>query len=285
MPKTDKRDRSSLFRTRLAQAIDGARSNQSALARSVGVDRSTISQLLSSGTDRLPNAQIVAECAAALGVSADWLLGLSDRPEQATDLLAASMEVTKAERAMVDEQVLHWFQEAEGYKIRHVPARLPDILKTESMLAWEYAPNLGRTSDEVIQVSRERLDFMRHTRSDFEIAIPLFELASFVSRTGYYEGLPQAVRDAQVEHILELQDQLYPSMRVFMFDARRLHAVPVTIFGPHMAVLYTGEHYMAFRDLERVDVFIRQFDRLVREAHVSARDLPDHIETLLGAYG
>jgi hypothetical protein len=49
----------------------------------IGVDRSTVSQLLSAEGARLPNAQVVAECAAALGVTADWLLGLSDRPEQA----------------------------------------------------------------------------------------------------------------------------------------------------------------------------------------------------------
>ena len=72
----DKRDRAQLFRTRLSQAMETAGSNQSALSRAVGVDRSTISQLLAPGT-RLPNAHVVAECAAAVGVSGDWLLGLS----------------------------------------------------------------------------------------------------------------------------------------------------------------------------------------------------------------
>jgi hypothetical protein len=31
---------------------------------------------------------VVAECAGALGVSADWLLGLTERPERLADLLA-----------------------------------------------------------------------------------------------------------------------------------------------------------------------------------------------------
>ena len=78
--KTDKRDRSTLFRNRLAKAAELKSINQSELARAVGVDRSTISQLLSGRDARLPNAQVVAECASALGVSADWLLGLTDRP-------------------------------------------------------------------------------------------------------------------------------------------------------------------------------------------------------------
>ncbi|WP_425471699.1 helix-turn-helix domain-containing protein [Rubellimicrobium rubrum] len=51
---------------------------QAELSRSIGVDRSTVSQLLDPDALRLPNAQVAAECANVLGVSADWLLGLSD---------------------------------------------------------------------------------------------------------------------------------------------------------------------------------------------------------------
>ena len=116
MTKIDKRDRASLFRRRLATAMTTKGTTQAALARTIGVDRSTISQLLGADESRLPNAQVVAECAAALGVTADWLLGLSDRPEQAADLLAASMTMTPAQRALVDEQIFEWHREADGYK-------------------------------------------------------------------------------------------------------------------------------------------------------------------------
>ncbi|MEO0665874.1 MAG: helix-turn-helix transcriptional regulator, partial [Pseudomonadota bacterium] len=144
LDKIDKRDRASTFRTRLRQGIEIAGTSQSALARAAGVDRSTISQLLRDEGPRLPNAQLVAECASTLGVSADWLLGLSDRPEQASDLVAAALTVTEAPRALVDEQIFAWHVEAQGYKIRHVPAGLPDMLKTTDMLHWEYEPSLGR---------------------------------------------------------------------------------------------------------------------------------------------
>ncbi|MEM1065602.1 MAG: transcriptional regulator, partial [Pseudomonadota bacterium] len=222
--------------------------------------------------------QVVAECAAALGVSADWLLGLSDRPEQATDLLAASMEMSEAPRALIDETIFAWHREAAGYKIRHVPARLPDILKTSAMLRWEYTPHLGKTTDQAIGASSDRLDLLRHAPSDYEIALPLFELDSFIRGEGYYFGLPDAVRRAQIDRFLELHDQLYPTLRIFLFDARRLLSAPITVFGPLMAVLYIGQHYLAFRDTERVRAFTRHFDLLVREAHVSAREIPDYIE-------
>ncbi|QMU59921.1 MAG: helix-turn-helix domain-containing protein [Boseongicola sp.] len=259
--------------------------NQSALARTVGIDRSTISQLLAKKSARLPNAQVVAECAAALGVSADWLLGLSDKPEPAADLLAEAMQVADAPRAMVDEQIFAWHQEAAGYKIRHVPATLPDMLKTPDMLRWEFEPHLGRTTEQAIGASQDRLNWMRDAMSDYEIAMPLYEVESLASSTGYYKGLPRHVRSAQIEHLQSLHDQLYPSLRVFLYDARRLWSVPVTIFGPLVATLYIGQHYMAFRDRERVQVLTRQFDWLVREADVSARGWPDHLQAISASGG
>ena len=53
--RMDKRDRAALFRTRLAEAMAERGMTQSALARATGVDRSTVSQLLTPGK-RLPNA-------------------------------------------------------------------------------------------------------------------------------------------------------------------------------------------------------------------------------------
>lgn len=277
----DKRDRALLFRHRLASAMRERDVSRSGLARAVGVDRSTVSQLLSRETARLPNAQVVAECASALGVSGDWLLGLTDLPERAADLLAASMVVSEAPRAPIDEQILTWYTEAAGYKIRHVPATLPDMLKTEEMLRWEYEPHLGRTTDQAIGASHDRLDWMRRSLSDFEIAMPLFEIESLVSATGYYRGLDPGIRDRQVAHLRDLHDQLYPSLRVFLYDARRLWSAPITIFGPLVGVLYLGQHYLAFRERERVRALTAHFDGLVREAQISARAWPDQLQALL----
>jgi transcriptional regulator with XRE-family HTH domain len=159
---------------------------QSGLARDIGVDRSTISQLLNGDGARLPNAHVVGECAAALNVSADWLLSLSDRPENTADLLASSIALTPATRTMIDAQIYNAHREAAGYKIRHVPATIPDILKTDDMLAWEYAHHLGRSSQQAIAASNNRLNLMRQSRSDYEIALPVHEIESFVRGHGYY---------------------------------------------------------------------------------------------------
>ncbi|MEL7099981.1 MAG: helix-turn-helix transcriptional regulator [Pseudomonadota bacterium] len=275
-----KADRADLFRTRLRRAMGDAGATQSGLARTAGVDRSTISQALSDEGDRLPGAHLVAGCAAALGVSADWLLGLSDRAENTADLTAAALELTEAPRALVDEQIFEWHREAQGYKIRHVPATLPDMFKTDAMLTWEYGPHLGRTTGQAIGASRDRLDWMRQAQSDYEIALPIYELDSFAQGTGYYNGLPRDVRAAQLDQLMELTDQLYPRTRVYLFDARTLYSAPITIFGPLMAVVYTGAHYLAFRDRARVETLTAQFDALIRQATHTARDIPGHLAQL-----
>ncbi len=278
--KIDKRDRAALFRQRLGQALSEKGMSRSALARAVGVDRSTISQLLKRQDTRLPNAQVVGECAATLGVSADWLLGLAEHPERAADLLANAITITEAPRALIDEHIFAWHQEAAGYKIRHVPATLPDMLKTPEMLAWEYAGQLGRTPDQLLGAMRDRLAWISTARSDYEIALPLHELHSFARAEGYYAGLPAPIRRAQIDWFLSLHAQLYPSLRVFLFDARRVFSAPITVFGPLVGVVYLGRDYMAFRDREQVQGLSRHFDWLVRESDVPAREFPSLLRAL-----
>lgn len=276
----DKRDRAEAFRQRLSRALVESGSTQTALARQIGVDRSTLSQALGTDGPRLPGAHVVAACAEALGVSTDWLLSLSDRPESAADLVANALRLTEAPRALIDDQIYAWHREAEGYKIRHVPATLPDMLKTEAMLEWEYSPHLGRTAAQAINAAQDRLNWMRGAASDYEIALPLHELASFASGSGYYTGLPIPVRQAQMDHLRALCKQLYPRLRLYLFDARRLYSAPITIFGPLLAAIYVGGHYMTFRDRDRVVTLTGHFDDLVRQAAFTARDVDQHLAGL-----
>ncbi len=279
--RIDKRQRAQLFRDRLQIAMTLAEMTQSALSRQAGVDRSTLSQLLKDQGARLPNAQLVAECAAALGVSADWLLGLSDRPEQAADLAATASSMPQAPRAMIDDHIFAWHQEAKGYKIRHVPAGLPDMLKTAEMLHWEYAPSIGKTIDQAVGASTDRLNWMRNAGSDYEIAIPITELDTFAAGTGYYAGLSADIRRAQLARFRDLHAQLYPALRLHLFDRRLLYSAPVTVFGPLLAVIYIGRNYLVFRDSERIAAITIHFDHLVRQASIGQRELTDFFDVLI----
>ena len=252
--------------------MDEAGFSKSALARAAGFDRSTLTQILRDEDTRLPNAQLVAEMAVALGVSSDWLLDLTDRPERPGDVIEAAVRVETAQRAAVDEQMLLWHLEAKGRKIRHVPATLPDMLKVADVLRWEYEPFLGRTPDQAIQATIDRFDLLRSGGSDYEIAVSRHEIESFAAGTGYYQGLSHEVRRAQLAALEKALSDLYPSLRLFVFDARKLFSAPITVFGPILAIIYIGQFYLAFRGEDRVRSLAQHFDWLVRECDIDARD-------------
>ena len=277
----DKRLRSELFKTRLRQIMEQEKISKSALARRTGVDRSTIGQLLHSQFPRLPNGQLVADLATTLGVSADWLLGLTNRPERPGDIVAAAMALSPAERSSADEQLLSWHREAAGYKIRHVPATLPDILKSEAMLDWEYRSVRSKHLEQAIGAMRDQLDWLRSGASDYEISLPIHELKACADGTGYYEGLDKAVRVEQLGLIGDAASSLFPRLRIFLFDAHTEFSAPVTVFGPHLAVIYIGQFYLAFREAERIRALSDNFDWLVRAAKVDARQVPEFIRALI----
>lgn len=276
---TDKRNRAALFRDRLALAMATTGQSQSALARAVGVDRSTLSALLAPGT-RLPNAQVVAEAAAALGVSSDWLLGLAETPAPVAEAVAQAVELAEAPRALFDATIFDWHRQAAGYKIRHVPATLPDMLKTRAVVEWEYRDALGGEAEAAIAGFEAQLQHLRGARSDYEIALPLHELAAFAAGSGYWQGLPAAARAEQMDRLIHLTDELYPGLRLYLFDAHRVFSAPITVFGPLRAVIYLGRAYVGFRDPARVAAISAHFDWLVREARFSAREVGAHLRDL-----
>lgn len=275
----DKRDRAEIFRNRLALAMTGKGLSQAALARATQADRSTISALLGDGT-RLPNAQLAADCASVLEVSCDWLLGISELRAPAEQLLASAVHLTEAPRALFGEEMIGWHHAAAGYKIRHVPATLPDMLKTADVVRWEYADHLAHPSEQAIASFQDQLNWMKTAKSDYEIAIPIHEITNFALGVGYWSGLPLQVRRDQMDHLIGLCDTLYPALRIYLFDSHKVFSSPVTIFGPNLAVVYLGKHYIVFNDPGRIQQIMQHFDGLVRAAPFSARGVRDLLAKL-----
>jgi transcriptional regulator with XRE-family HTH domain len=268
-----KRDRVDLFRIRLADATTRAGLSKSALARAAGVDRSTIGQLFKPDMPRLPNAQLAADIAAELGVSLDWLMGLSNRPERPAAILATAISLASAERASTGDQVLDWHRESAGSKIRHVPATLPEMLKTEAMIAWEYSTLAPDVIDQVQTQAKAQLEWLMSGEADYEIAIPLHEVMSLAEGRGYYQGLGTDVRSTQLDVLSEQATSLYPRLRLYLFDAHALYSAPLTVFSNDLAILYIGQCYMAIRERKRVMALKEHFDWLIRQCAVDAKDV------------
>lgn len=279
----DKRDRAELFRERLLATMNFADLSRSALARATRVDRSTIGQLLNADLPRLPNGQLLADIAAVLGVSADFLLGLTNLPERPGDIIAAAMALSPAERLSADEQLLTWHIETKGQKIRHVPATLPDVLKTQRMMEWEYASFHDNHLPKAISAVSDQFELLQAGAFDYEICVPMHEIRACAQGVGYYESLSPSIRREQLQNIATTCRDLFPRLRMFLFDARTEFSAPVTVFGPNLAVIYIGQCYLAFRETARIQSLANHFDWLVREARVDARDLSDYIDRLLDA--
>ena len=134
------------------------------------------------------------------------------------DIVAAAMALSPAERSLADSQLLEWHREAAGYKVRHVPATLPDLLKTKAVLRWEYASFRDINSALAIEAMQEQLAWLQSDASDYEIALPMHELSACAEGRAYYEGLDEEARHEQLRFIARICEEMYPRLRLFLFD-------------------------------------------------------------------
>lgn len=259
--------------------------SKSELARATSVDRSTIGQLLKSDLPRMPNAQLAGDIASTLGISSDWLLGLSNQPERPGDILASALSLSSAERTSADAQILDWHREAAGSKVRHVPATLPELLKTDHLLAWEYSSMPSDVVEQVRASAKAQFEWVESGGADYEIAVPAHELTAFAEGSGYYATLELEHRAEQLSLLVQQADAMFPRLRLFVFDAHKLYSAPVTIFGTRLAVLYVGQCYLTLREQQRVSALTDHFDWLVRDSTIDARDAPKYIRSLMGDQG
>ena len=267
-----RRDVARVFRERLSEAMARSDLKAAGLAAKIGVDRSTLSQLLSGENDRLPRADTVASMASELQVSLDWLLGLSSETRRGADILHASMQVAASAQTPVDEQLVAWHLEATGYKIRHVPATLPDFTKTDDVLRHEYRSFAGRDPDDAITTGSDQLESTRTPEADTEICMRVQDLQAFAKGNGIWQGLSLETRQGQFDRLINLYDELYPSLRVYLYDGLTHYSVPYTIFGPLRAALYVGQVYFVFNTREHVRALTQHFDELIKGSVVQASD-------------
>lgn len=269
------------FRTRVRELIDRSNQSRSAFAARVGMDRSTLSQLLSTDNDRLPRAETVVAIARAEQVSCDWLLGLAQDQQEGTALIRADMEIESGAGSPMDERLARWHKEATGYKIRYIPTTLPDLLKTEEVIRYE-SPDVSEVPLETSaeQIS-SRLSYSRQPETEMEVCCAAQTLESFARGEGVWRDLDRSARRAQIERMIELTDELYPRFRWSLYDGQSHFSVPVTLFGPQRAVVYVGQLYFVFNMTDHIRVLAAHFDRLVREAVTQPTDMPAFLQQLL----
>ena len=276
----DRRETAEHFRARLRSVIDSSGLSRSAFAAAIGTDRSTLSQLLLDDATRLPRAETIVAIAQTSKMSVDWLLGLSQEGQFRTDVLEVPVTVEPGASSPVDERITRWHAEAAGYKIRYVPSGLPDLLKTEAVIRYEYGERVQSPAEYKIERAQMRLAYGRRPETDIEICADFQRLESFAAGQGIWQALPLNHRLAQLERMRRLLDELYPTVRLFLYDAHRCFSAPITIFGPQRAAIYVGSMFLAFTGTEHIRALTGHFDNLIRAATMQPPEVIDYIERL-----
>lgn len=265
----DKRMLAAAFRDRLRTLLGEERGGVAAFLRDAGIDRSALSQFLDPEVDRLPRAETIRRIAEARGVTADWLLSLSNAPEGRQEV-APSVQIESAHWLGGGSPIDQWRHEAAGMKLRYVPSSLPDMLG----LGEEAAAIDGeeRTGQPENVLGGFRLGDM-----DVEIAMPLQTLEDLSGGTGLWRGTELPSRRRQLEHMAATCAEVFPTLRLHVFDGRETFAAPFTVFGRIRAAIYLGDAYLVVTSTEQVAALTRLFDNLVRRAIIG----PERVHELL----
>jgi transcriptional regulator with XRE-family HTH domain len=273
----------SAFRARLLTLIERSGLSRSAFAERVGIDRSTLSQLLGTDSNRMPRAEAVIAIAEAGQVSCDWLLGRTQDEQRGPELLSGAIEIEGNAASPMDERLLRWHREASGYTVRYVPTTLPDPLKTDRVIAYESVwmeEAGGRNSG--FDRAAEQLHYNRHPDTIMEVCSSWQMLRSFARGEGPWQGLKPKARRAQLENMIALVDELYPTFRWSLYDELAHYSAPITVFGSQRAVIYIGELYFVFNTSAHIRVLMSRFDDLVKAAVVGPPSIGDFLRSELG---
>ena len=278
----DRREALDRFRERLDQVIRASGLSRSAFARAVDMDRSTLSQLLSPGNDRLPRVETLAAIAAARQVSMDWLLGLTQNGQLGADVMREQPVIERDALSPVDERLLAWQTEAIGYKIRYVPQTLPDLLKLPEVIRCELADFDVLSPQQGIEAAAAQLAYQRRPETDMEACTSVQAVEGFARGEGLWRDLDRATRIRQLDSMAQLLEELYPTFRWFLYDGRQRFSVPVTVFGPLRAAIYIGQMYFVFNSTEHIRTLTRHFDGLIRSAVIRPTEVPEFLRRLRG---
>ena len=270
-----KRETLNTFRRRLKFVISQSGLSKTAFAARVGTDRSTLSQLLAEDGKRLPRAETIVAIAESAQVSVDWLLGLTQEGQLGADVVNEAVAVEHGAGSLADPRLYQWHAEAAGYKIRYVPSTIPDLLKTEEVIRFEYQGRMPLRPEARIEQAEARLAYSRRPETDMEVCSSVQSLESFARGEGIWRNLTLGTRRKQLDSMSELLEELYPTLRWFFFDGLERYSSPLTIFGPLRAALYLGDMFLVFSSNEHIRVLTQHFDDLIRAATVQPHQTKD----------
>ena len=162
-----------------------------------------------------------------------------------------------------------------------MPGTLPVFAKTGDVLRHEYRTFSARSIDRALVEAREKLVRLRVSETDMEVCMPIQGIEAFAEGSGIWKTLPASSRAQQIERLVDVVEELYPRLRVYLFDGLTHCSVPYTIYGRRRVALYVGQIHFVFNTAEHISVLNRQFDDLVRAAGIHSIEVGPYLRGLL----
>ena len=97
-------------------------------------------------------------------------------------------------------------------------------------------------------------------------------LEAFANGAGIWAELSRECRLEQLDQMIALLDELYPSLRLYFFSGLSHFSAPYTIFGTMRAAVYIGQAYFVFNTTGHIRDLTAHFAELIRGATVQANE-------------
>lgn len=278
----DKKKCGKAFQQRLRTALEQTGDTVSGFCREHDLDRPTITQLLLAKDYRMPRGDTLAALATALNVSADWLLGLSEDPQKGIELVDAAINIG-IERAVPSSlSIADWHRQVPDSKIRCVsPLGIPDQLKTDDTLLYEYLPIYGTEKKvRAFIESADRRVITERRRKDYEVCISQQRLHDFAHGAWLWGSMPARQRRKQLEYMADEADALYPHFRLHVFDEMQMLSNSFYVFGSKAAMWVTDTGKLVFNRATHIDYFNNMFDSYIRHTVVHPHEAAAYIRKL-----
>ena len=269
------------FRERVSLVLARSGLSYAAFARKARLDRSTLSQLLTGPMPRLPRTETLAAIASTARVSVDWLLGLSQREEVGAEIIEAVMQIEPFGDTPAHGVFLEWLRAAQGTRICSVPIGIPDLLKTEAVLKKEFGDAFTSGTLTPVDAVTRRLEMLGQPHQQLELAISRDSLLAFALGIGQWAKIPPEIRREQLVHMIALVRQLYPTLRVYLYDEDMAYSVPFTVFGAQRVALFLGTNYLALNSPAHIEMFLHRFDGLIRVASTQPHEIADELARIM----
>ena len=184
------------------------------------------------------------------------------------------------ELSSLDEAWIEWHEQSAGSKVRTLPASLPDLLKTEAVIRHEVQRYATIRPEQRIETATAPLELARAPGTDLECCNSIQAIEGFARGWDVWGSLEHRHRVAQLDRMIEMCEELYPTLRWFLYDGRQRYSTSVTIFGLDRAVLYLGQMYLVLNNRNHVTTFVRHFDDLIRVSVVQPPGVPNLLRKL-----